>query len=146
VTEASDHAYFDTSALVKRYVEEPGHLVVRRLLRSRRVVSSVLLKIEVASALRRRHAEGALSLRQFQRLLRRTERDEASWALVPMSAEVVQNARRCVLDRAVRSLDAIHIVSAQVLYTEGFRVLFVTADARQANAARAVGMEVVHIA
>ncbi len=146
MTEASGYAYFDTSALVKRYVKEPGSLVVRRLLRSRRVVSSVLLKIEVASALRRRHAEGVLSVRQFQRLLRRVEGDEASWALVPVSVEVVDDARRCVLDRAVRSLDAIHIVSAQVLYSEGFRVPFVTADERQANAARAAGMEVVHVA
>jgi len=56
VAESAPLAYFDMSALVKRYVAEPGSDAVRRLLRNHRVVSSVLLRLESVSAVRRRHA------------------------------------------------------------------------------------------
>ena len=140
-----EYAYFDTSALVKRYVEEPGSLGVRRLLRTRRVTSSVLLRIEVSSALRRRPDEGALSARAFARLLRQIETDDASWQLVPLSDEIVAPARSRVLEHSLRTLDAIHLVSAEALYRERLRIPFVTADARQASAARAVGLDVVSV-
>jgi uncharacterized protein len=146
VAEASaTYAYFDTSALVKRYANEPGSLEIRRLLRTRRVMSSVLLRIEVLSALRRRREETALSARAFARLLRRIEADDASWQLVPMSDEIVGAARTRILQQSLRTLDAIHLASAEALHHAGLRIPFVTADARQANAGRAVGLDVVAV-
>jgi predicted nucleic acid-binding protein len=139
------YAYFDTSAIVKRYVEEPGSLEIRRLLRTRRVVSSILLRLEVLSALRRRRDEAVLSGRAFMRLLRRVEADDASWQLVPMSDEIVATARSRVLQQSVRTLDAIHLASAEALYREGLRVPFVTADARQADAGRTIGLDVMAV-
>ena len=142
---AVSYAYFDTSALVKRYVDEPGSLEVRRLLRARRVLSSVLLRVEVLSALRRRREAAALSARAFARLLRRVEADDASWQLVPVSDEIVAAARSQVLQQSVRTLDAIHLASAEALHREGLRIPFVTADARQADAGRAIGLDVVPV-
>ena len=139
------YAYFDPSALVKRYVDEPGSLEVRRLLRARRVMSSVLLRVEVLSALRRRREEAALSARAFARLLRRVEADDASWQLVPVSDEIVAAARSRVLQQSVRTLDAIHLASAEALHREGMRIPFVTADARQADAGRVIGLDVVPV-
>lgn len=139
------YAYFDTSALVKRYVSEAGSLAVRRLLRSRRVVSSALLPVEMTSALRRRRDQAALSQRTLARLLRRLEADDASWRLVPVSEEILAAARSRVLQHAVRTLDAIHLVSAEEIYREGLRLPFVTADACQAEAARVIGLDVVGI-
>ena len=49
-----DYAYFDTSALIKRYVDELGRGDVVRLLRKNRCVVSAVLPAEVRSALRRR--------------------------------------------------------------------------------------------
>lgn len=139
------YAYFDTSALVKRYVSEAGSLAVRRLLRSRRVVSSALLPVEMTSALRRRRDQAALSRRTLARLLRRLEADDASWRLVPVSEEILAAARSRVLQHAVGTLDAVHLVSAEEIYREGLRLPFVTADARQAEAARVIGLDVVGI-
>jgi predicted nucleic acid-binding protein len=139
------YAYFDTSALVKRYVDEPGSLEIRRLLRARRVMSSALLRVEVLSALRRRRDEAVLSTRAFARLLRRVEADDASWQLVPVSDEIVAAARIRVLQQSVRTLDAIHLASAEALHREGLRIPFVTADARQADAGRAIGLDVVPV-
>ena len=142
---AVGYAYFDTSALVKRYVDEPGSLEVRRLLRARRVMSSVLLRVEVLSAPRRRREEAELSARAFARLLRRVEADDASWQLVPVSDEIVAAARSRVLQQSVRTLDAIHLASAEALHREGLRIPFVTADARQADSGRAIGLDVVPV-
>ena len=139
------YAYFDTSALVKRYVDEPGSLEIRRLLRARRVMSSVLLRVEVLSVLRRRREEAVLSARAFARLLRRVEADDASWQLVPVSDEIVAAARSRVLQQSVRTPDAIHLASAEALHREGLRIPFVTADARQADAGRAIGLDVVPV-
>jgi predicted nucleic acid-binding protein len=142
---ATAYAYFDTSALVKRYVEEPGSLEIRRLLRSRRVISSALLRVEVLSALRRRRDEATLSARSFARLLRRVEADDASWQLVPVSDEIVEVARSRVLQQSLRTLDAIHLASAEALHREGLRIPFVTADARQADTGRAIGLDIVAV-
>jgi predicted nucleic acid-binding protein len=139
------YAYFDTSAFVKRYVDEPGSLEIRRLLRARRVISSVLLRVEVLSALRRRRDEAVLSPRTFAHLVRQVEADDTSWQLVPLSEEIVATARSRVLRASLRTLDAIHLASAEALHGEGLRMPFVTADARQADAGRTIGLDVVTV-
>ena len=53
-------AYFDTSALVKRYVDEPGRREVQQLLRRHDCVTSAILPVELRGALRRRVAERTL--------------------------------------------------------------------------------------
>jgi hypothetical protein len=144
-TEGGALAYFDTSALVKRYVVEAGSAAVRRLLRSHVVVSSVLLRLEAVSAVRRRHAEGDLTDVQQRRLLRRIDADDASWHLVPIVDDVMEAARRLLVAHRLRTLDAIHLASASIVAAEGLRLPFVTADHRQAETGRAVGLEVVEI-
>jgi predicted nucleic acid-binding protein len=146
VAEGAPLAYFDTSAVVKRYVAEPGSDAVRRLLRNHRVVSSVLLRLESVSAVRRRHAEGQLTDTQQRRLLRRIEADDASWELVPIGDDVVEGARRLLLAHPLRTLDAILLASASLVAAEGVPMPFVTADHRQADAGRLAGLEVVEIA
>jgi predicted nucleic acid-binding protein len=144
-SEIDSYAYFDTSAFVKRYVTEDGSGEVRRLLRSRRVVSSVLLGIETRSALRRRRDEQAITQKAYARLLRRIDADEEGWSLVPVSDDLLVIARMRVLSHPVRTLDALHIASAEVLAKAGLHVPFVTADTRQAQAARATGLDVVAV-
>jgi predicted nucleic acid-binding protein len=141
VAEALPPAYFDTSALVKRYVVEEGSLHVRRLLRRYGVISSAVFHVEIGSALRRRKTEGRLSAAALKRVLDRIRSDAASW--VAVADEVLALARDRVLQHPLRSLDAIHLASAESIRREGVVLPFVTADARQAAAARAVGLDVI---
>jgi predicted nucleic acid-binding protein len=143
VAEALPQAYFDTSALVKRYVVEKGSLHVRRLLRRYAVISSTMFHVEMASALRRRKEEGAVSSATLKRLADRVRSDAASWRLVAVVDEVLALARDRVLEHPLRSLDAIHLASAELLRREGIALPFVTADVRQGAAARAVGLDVI---
>ncbi|HJW68263.1 MAG TPA: type II toxin-antitoxin system VapC family toxin [Candidatus Binatia bacterium] len=143
MAEALPPAYFDTSALVKRYVVEEGSLHVRRLLRRYGVISSAVFHVEIGSALRRRKTEGRLSAAALKRVLDRIRSDAASWSLVAVADEVLALARDRVLQHPLRSLDAIHLASAESIRREGVVLPFVTADARQAAAARAVGLDVI---
>lgn len=142
VLEADRLAYFDTSALAKRYVRETGSLVVRRLLRSHGVVSSALLGLEIRSALHRRQREGSLTRAAFRRIERRVAADEPAWQQIPIGAEVLEEAGRQVSRFELRTLDAIHLAAALIAHREGLELAFVTADRLQAAAARAQRFEV----
>ncbi len=78
---AATWAYFDTSALVKRYVSEAGSLQVRKLLRRHDFLSSTITPVELLSGLARRRLAGDLSGEIFTALLRRIQRDRTRWEL-----------------------------------------------------------------
>jgi uncharacterized protein len=140
-------AYFDTSALIKRYVTEPGRPEVLQLLRKNECVVSAVLPVEVRSALRRRVAEGTLDATRVARILKRFTADRAFWTFVEVSREVLAAAETLSAVHPLRALDAIHVASAQ-LFTDrvGSPVFtFVSADTRQTSAAAQLGMTTRHI-
>ena len=141
-------AYVDTSALIKRYVDEAGRRDVLRLLRRREVVTSAILPIELRSALRRRVSEGTLDGERAPEILKRVAIERDFWALIEVSRDVLAAAETLVATHPLRALDAIHVASAQLFAgrVAGAKLLFVSADARQTSAAAAVGMATRHIA
>ena len=141
-------AYFDTSALIKRYVDEAGRRDVLRLLRRRDVVTSAILPIELRSALRRRVSEGTLDGERAPEILKRVTIERDFWALIEVSRDVLVAAETLVATHPLRALDAIHVASAQLFAGRlaAPKLLFVSADARQASAAAALGMATTHIA
>jgi uncharacterized protein len=141
-------AYFDTSALVKRYVDEAGRREVLRLLRRYDVVTSAILTVELRSALRRRVAERTLDEERVPEILTRLVAERGFWALIGVSSDVLSVAETLVATHPVRALDAIHIASAQLFAARIALpdLIFVSADARQAAAAGAVGMTTKTIA
>jgi uncharacterized protein len=140
-------AYFDTSALIKRYVDEPGRRDVLRLLRRNDCVTSAVLPLEVRSALRRRASEGTLDEKRIPEILKRFTADRAFWTVVEVSREVLAAAEALAATHPLRALDAIHVASAQLFAT---RIpppapIFVSADDRQTKAAATLGMTTRHI-
>jgi predicted nucleic acid-binding protein len=142
------YAFFDTSALIKRYVNEPGRREVLQLLRKNHCIVSALLPMEVRSALRRRVAEGTLEETRIPAILKRFTADRAFWTFIDVSREVVASAETLCAAHPLRALDAIHVASAQLFASRLGRsnLLFVSADERQASAAAAVGMRTRFIA
>jgi uncharacterized protein len=140
-------AYVDTSALVKRYVDEIGRREVLRLLRRHEVVTSAVLPVELRSALRRRVSEGTIDSARVPEVLKRIAADRAYWTLVEVGADVLAAAETLVAAHPLRTLDAIHVASAQLFADRvtAAELIFVSADARQTAAAAAVGMAVNHI-
>lgn len=113
---AGTWAYFDTSALIKRYVSEPGSL--RELLRRHAFLSSALTPVELLSGLSRRRRDGDLANRIFVALLRRIRTDRTWWNLVEVGSLVLNRATEIVQeDVAIRMLDAIHVASLLTFQT-----------------------------
>jgi predicted nucleic acid-binding protein len=139
-------AYFDTSAVVKRYVAESGSAVVRRLLRRHAVLSSVLTPVELLSALRRRRSRGDLTPEQFTDVLGGLRADRPYWWLLDLDAQVLTRAELLLQDTPLRTLDALHVASAQLaVLLSGARLPFVTADIRQREAAAQAGLDVIWV-
>lgn len=129
--------YVDSSALLKRYFPEPDSSVADRLLLSDAVlVTSWVTLIEVQRNLAR-VLKGA-ELRDAKQQL---AADLDAMALVAVDEAVCRAAAQIGEQLAVRSLDAIHLASAQRLVIPGLR--FVTFDLRQAQAGRSLGFTVV---
>ena len=140
-------AYFDTSVLVKRYISEPGSLQARDLLHRHDFLSSSIINPELLSAFSRRRRSGELSDATFNTLLGRVRNDRLRWELIEVASLVLHGAERLVQGAvAVRTLDAIHIASWMTFKTTAaIEVPFVTANARQRDAAKQVGLDVVWV-
>jgi len=117
--------------------------VVLRLLRRHEVVASAILPIEIRAALRRRAAEDAIESSRLPAALEHLTTDRAQWNLIAVSAAVLQRAEQIVASHAVRTLDAIHIASAQEFGSRlRVRLPFISADRRQLEAAAETGLSV----
>ena len=140
-------AYFDTSAMVKRYIAEPGSLRVRALLRRHDFLSSAIMQAELLSALCRRGRAGDLSEENFMAVLRRVQNDRSQWELVEVSSAVLGRAEELIQGTApIKTLDAIHVASLITFQSaSATQVPFITANARQREAATQVGIDVVWV-
>jgi len=140
-------AYFDTSVLVKNYIQEPGSARVRELLGTSEFVSSAIAPIELQSAIRRRHRQGEMTSRHYTAILSRVKQDRAFWQLVEPVPQVLTKAEELVAAYNIRTLDAIHLASAIVIQESiGTPLPFVTADERQLAAARDCKLETIAVA
>lgn len=137
-------AYFDTSALVKRYVAEPGSRNVRALMRKYRIVSSALTPIEALSTFARRRVAGDLSELDYAAIVSRFDADRQMWEIVEVTPLVLGRAEELVRAEALRTLDAIHVASALIIRSgAGIRLPFITGDARQRTGAARAQLEVL---
>jgi hypothetical protein len=122
--------YLDSSALVKLAVAEPESKALRQYLRRNRPhVTSALARTEVARALL---PLGPEALERGTAVVQRVE-------LIRISDRVLRRAGE-LEPVELRSLDAIHLATAQLL-RPGLRSI-ITYDERMADAARAMKIQV----
>ena len=140
-------AYFDTSALVKRYVRERGSAQVGSLLRRHELLSSAITPIEVLSAIWRRKRNGDLAEKNFSVTLSRVQSDRIRWELVEAGETVLSRAEEILQGTVpMRALDAIHVASLMTFQSAaGIGVPFITGDVRQRDAATHLGLDVVWV-
>lgn len=122
--------YLDSSAIVKLVVREPESAALRRYLRRRRpLISSALARTEVARALLPLGAD----------VVARGHDVLARFDLARVNDRVLTAAGSMVPEN-IRSLDAIHLATAQQVGADLARI--VTYDDRMSRAARALGLPV----
>lgn len=107
-------AFVDSSAVVKLYVPERYHEVVRA--RTDTLVVSAVTRVEVASALWRKHRLGELAAADAATLTAVFEADldepAGRFATVPASTELLGAAVRLTAQHGLRAYDAVQLATA----------------------------------
>jgi uncharacterized protein len=138
-------SYWDSSALLKLYVQEPDSAQFRALaLEASRVTTASLTRHELRTVFRRREAESVLSIGEAAVLYVELNADIVAGDIMmqPETAEV-ERELGVVLEACfsqtpptfIRTNDALHLASARVAGESEF----ITADARQRAAALLMG-------
>ncbi len=123
--------YLDSSAIVKLAIREPESAALRRYLRGKRpLVSSALARTEVLRALL---PAGDEAVARGRSVLQRLD-------LVRVNDRVL-NTAGVLHPHGLRSLDAIHLATAQQLGPE--LTALVTYDVRMVTAAKQLGHRIV---
>jgi predicted nucleic acid-binding protein len=141
--------YYDTSALVKQYLQEAGSKLVLELLKSgEKVYTASLTYAETHAAFSRRTREGRLTRETTKRLALRFDKDWESYDIVVLSENVFRLARQILYRHPLRSADAIHLASALLLARTSPRSSwsFVCADGRLCDAAKSEGFQPIFTA
>jgi predicted nucleic acid-binding protein len=136
--------YLDSSALVKRYVEEPGSAAVRALFRGRHHLATVRIgHAELVASLARRCREGRLTPAVRDGIFSDIRDDLQVMTIVEVRPALMTRVSALVTRRPLRGYDAVHLAAALVLQDKGIPVRFWVADATLAAAAVAEGLRTV---
>ena len=136
--------YLDTSALVKRYVREPGTAAIRALFRGGKSLATArIAEVELAASLARLHRMGNLTEAARDRIFARLEKDLAALTIVEVRPALVRRVPSLVKIHPLRGYDAVHLAAALVLRDQGAAMDFWAADSTLLTAARAEGLRTV---
>jgi len=137
--------YLDSSALVKRYVKEPGSREMKRLFGGgEALLVSAIGWAECLAALSRKRHDGTLSVRSHDRACEALSDEWKSMNEIAVTSEIHQSVRDLLSQTPLRGMDAIHLASA--LWAERRleeSLPFYCSDRKLAAAARALGFAVV---
>jgi predicted nucleic acid-binding protein len=130
--------YIESSALLAALFErEPQAL---KALRKRgRHVTSALTLTEAGRALLRARVSGRLTSEQERAAVQALRRFERRCYIVAISDEVLARARRPFPVEPIRTLDAIHLATAELIADAPQLVTVITRDARVRDNAHALG-------
>ncbi len=138
-------AYFDTSALVKRYVQEADSdqvLAIWSTAQARAV--SRLAFAETLSAARRKQRERPEAHAVVETSLAEFKRDWRTFLIVELTADLDDLIQRLLADHALRAADTIHLASCLALAERlSQSVVFACWDGALLRAARAEGLSTI---
>lgn len=139
--------YFDTSALLKKYVREEGTDVVLSLFRDKSMVAatSAVTAVEGFHVICRQCREEKISPGMLARLLNRFRRDLGQFRTIGYGAPIIRAAQKIIRTHVLKTLDSIHLASALTIKRQGrLKMSFVSCDDRQNEAAQGYGFNIIN--
>jgi predicted nucleic acid-binding protein len=131
--------FFDSSALVKRYIPEKGTDAVLAICDEATALAlSVICYPEIISALSRLRREKRLGSSQYVAAKHGIAEDLRDAVICGITEATVLQCILLLEENTLRALDAFHIASALEWQAD----LFVSSDARQIRAAKKAGLAV----
>jgi len=139
-------AYFDTSALVKLYADEPGAKSARAAaLEAELIATSIVTYAEMRSAFARKLRFGDITAVARNRFKEQFELGWESFQIVPIEEDTVKRAGELAETHGLKGFDAVHLASANILGSRFGKVTFACFDAELSRAASACGMELLPV-
>ena len=129
----------DTSALAKRYVQEPGSEELEQLLASitTEVFVSTLVFVQFASAMGRKFRDKEIAKVPASAAIRELEKDWYEvFIKIPLEDTLAETAASIALEYSLKGADAVHLASAKVAGAE----LFVASDNKLIRVAKKMGI------
>ncbi len=134
--------FFDSSALAKRYIEEPGSDKVEKICSQATILGVSLICIpEVVSALCRLRWRSTITEGQYENAKQALLKDLENALICNITPSVIRQSIHILETNRVRTLDALHIGCALEWKAE----VFVSSDVRQTSAARRTGLKVLAV-
>jgi hypothetical protein len=134
--------FFDTSAFVKRYINEPGtDKVLEWCDKATEIGLAGIALPEIISAFCRLQREAKITDTQYRQLKSLLMADIEDAALCDLAPAVLAQAVSSLENNVLRGMDAIHIGSAVILKAD----VFVSSDKRQCEAAGRAGLLVEQV-
>jgi uncharacterized protein len=134
--------FFDSSALAKRYISEPGSEKVNALCKeASQVAASLICVPEIISTFARLKRELKLTSIQYKQGKQALLEDIADITICLLTPAVIKTSLGVIETSPVRAMDALHVACALEWQTE----LFVSADQRQLTAAKKSGLKILTI-
>jgi uncharacterized protein len=135
--------YLDSSALVKRYVQEDGSSTVDQLFQSPQVlITSSLTYAEIYAALCRLHRAQNMNKQTLTRILAHFEDDWQDLHVIDFHTDVRSHVPTIIREHPLRGADVVQLASALSAHERNIDLRFVCADHRLCNAATDVGLSV----
>lgn len=137
--------YFDSSALVKRYVEETGSDRVNSVLANAGIVAtSKLIYPEILSAFARRHKGGEIPTKWYTRVIERFETEWEYFLIIEFQDELLPFIRKTIKEHQLKAADSVHLSSALWLRNAVKEdVIFVASDVNLLNAAQSERLQII---
>jgi hypothetical protein len=132
----------DSSAFVKRYVQEDGSEMIEQFLQeASQLAFCIILVPEIISGLNRRVRERVLSPYDYREVKRQLMKDVHDAIVLQVTPAIISRSVKLLENNALRAMDSLHVACA----LEWQAQLFVTADQRQWKAAKNAGLHAEYI-
>lgn len=135
--------YFDTSAFVKRYLQEQGSQVVDDLCKNNELGTTRLSYAEIYAAFYRCYRNNQIDLTYLSNSITNFEKDWQSLLIIDFTPNIQDKIPPLAKRFALAGADSIHLATAAHLLDKGLSISFVTSDKRLFNAAKDYGLEVI---
>jgi predicted nucleic acid-binding protein len=134
--------FLDSSALVKRYLPEPGTDIVRGR-RRRRIAVSRIVYAELVAAVARAWRKKLLEEAARDTIFTAIDADFRGLDVTEVRRAIIDRIPSLVLRQPLRAYDAVQLASALTLKERGATVEFWGADDRLIIAARGEGLRAI---
>ncbi len=137
--------YLDSSALVKRYIDEAESSVVnRRFSEARSFVTSSLTYAEMYAVIGRAYKEHIISRVEFETIKKQFEADWSKFLVVDFSEEIRKYLPKLIKKIYLRGADLVHLVTVYALKEKGLVLNLLTYDVAMLKAASLFGIRSIN--